>query len=149
DMVCFHGRALVPRPNLSGDSGSGPGPRAPGPERGVPARVVGAQTPSPGGTLLASLGRAPAPVLPPPPGSGLPSTPGLGRLRAAPAGRRPFPTFSRRRCPGVRGPLPRRRVRRPGPLLPSRPRPSPRADPGGAPPWTVQRLPDGALVAAA
>ena len=149
EMVCFHGRSLVPRPHLSGDSWRGHGPRAPVPERGVPARVGGAPPTSPGGTLLASLVRAPAPVLLPPPGSVLPSPPGLGRWLAAPAGSRPFPTFSRRRGPGVLGPLPRRRVRRPGPLLPSRPRPAPRADPGGAPPWTVQRLPDGALVAAA
>ena len=63
-----------------------------------------------------------------------PRTGGLCRLRSAPAGRRTFPTLSLRICACVLGPLPRRLLRCLYPLLPSRHRPSPRADRVGAPP---------------
>jgi hypothetical protein len=88
-------------------------------------------------------------VLLPPHVSVVPATPGLCRLRSAPAGRRTFPTFSLRISPCVLGPLPRRLVRCACPFLPSRQRPSPRADRVGAPPCPVQRLQYGALVEAA
>jgi hypothetical protein len=74
-----------------------------------------------------------------------PCTTGLCRLLSAPAGRRTFPTFSLRLFPDVRGPRPRRLVWCLSPFLPTRPRPSPRADRGGAPLCAVQRLPYGAL----
>ena len=57
----------------------------------------------------------------------------LCRLLRAPAGRRPFPTFSLRICPYVLGPLPRRLLRCIYPFLPPRHRPSPRSDRVGAP----------------
>ena len=95
-------------------------------------------------TPLSSLLRAHAPVLLPPGASVVPSTPGMCRLLSAPAGERTFPTLSLRLCPCVRGPLPRRLVRCTCPFLPSRQRPSPRADRVGAPRCTVQRLPYGA-----
>jgi hypothetical protein len=144
-MVCFHGRSLVRRPTRSGDSWSGHVPRVPVHAQGVTSCVMVSRPLSVGVPPRALLVRTPAPVLHPPRVSVLPSTPGLCRWRSAPAGSRTFPTFSLRLCPGVLGPLPRRLVRCPGPLLPSRPRPSPRADRVGAPPWTVQRLPYGAL----
>src|SRR5262249_12292764 len=75
-----------------------------------------------------------------------PCTTGLCRLLSAPAGRRTFPTFSLRIFPSVLGPLPRRLVWCLSPFLPTRQRPSPRSDRGGAPLWAVQRLPYGALV---
>ena len=120
-------------------------PRVPWHAQGVTSCVMVSRTMSVGVPPRALLVRTHAPVLHPPPGWALPSTPGLCRLRSAPAGRRTFPTFSLRLCPGVLGPLPRRLVRGPCPFLPSRPRPSPRADRVGAPPCTVQRLPYGAL----
>jgi hypothetical protein len=63
-----------------------------------------------------------------------PRTPGLCRLRSAPAGRRTFPTLSLRICPCVLGPLPRWLLRCMYPFLPPRQRPSPRSDRVGAPP---------------
>jgi hypothetical protein len=63
-----------------------------------------------------------------------PRTASLCRLLSAPAGRRTFPTFSLRICPGVLGPLPRWLLRCAYPFLPSRHRPSPRSDRVGAPP---------------
>jgi hypothetical protein len=57
----------------------------------------------------------------------------LCRLLRAPAGLRPFPTFSLHLCPCVRGPLPRRLLRGLDPFLPPRQRPSPRSDRVGAP----------------
>jgi hypothetical protein len=63
-----------------------------------------------------------------------PRSPGLCRVRSAPAGRRTFPTLSLRICPYVLGPLPRWLVRCSYPFLPSRQRPSPRSDRVGAPP---------------
>ena len=62
-----------------------------------------------------------------------PWTPGLCRLRSAPAGRRTFPTLSLRILPCVLGPLPRRLLRCVYPFLPPRHRPSPRSDRVGAP----------------
>src|SRR5207245_234163 len=108
------------------------GPRAPLPVPGVTSHVMVSRPMSVGLPPPLSLLRAPAPVLPPPPVSGIPSTPGLCRLRSAPAGRRTFPTCSLRLCPCGLGPLPRRLVRCPCPVLPARPRPAPRADQGGA-----------------
>jgi len=84
-------------------------------------------------TPPSSLVRTHAPILPPPRASVVPSTPGLCRLRAAPAGRRTFPTFSLHICPCVLGPLPRRLLRCTYPFLPPRHRPSPREDRVGAP----------------
>ena len=57
----------------------------------------------------------------------------LCRLLRAPAGLRPFPTFSLRILPCVLGPLPRRLLRCIYPFLPPRHRPSPREDRVGAP----------------
>src|SRR5262249_52390049 len=71
------------------------------------------------------------------------------RLLSALAGQRTCPTLSLRLLPGGLGPLPRRLVRCVYPFLPPRHRPSPRADRVGAPLWTVQRLPYGALFEAA
>ena len=130
---------------MSGYSWSRQGPSAPWHVPGVTSHVMVSRTMSVGITPPSSLLRAHAPVLPPPHGSVIPATPGLCRLRSAPAGSRTFPTLSLRICPCVLGPLPRRLVRCPYPLLPSRQRPSPRSDRVGAPPCTVQRLQYGAL----
>ena len=132
-MVCCHGRARVRRPTRSGDSWNSHGPRAPWHAQGVPSPGMGSGTLAVGLPPPAALVRAPAPVLHPPRVSRVPSPPGLGRWRAAPAGSRPCPPWSRRRLPCVRGPRPRRRVWCLSPLLPTRPRPSPRAARVGAP----------------
>jgi hypothetical protein len=92
-------------------------------------RITSAGVPPP-----SSLLRTPASVLPPPRASGAPATPGLGRGRSAPAGRRTLPPFSRRRCPSGLGPLPRWLLRGLDPFRPARQRPSPRSDRVGAPP---------------
>jgi len=134
---------------MSEYSWSGHVPRAPVHVPGVPSHVMVSRTMSVGLTPPSSLVRAHAPVLLPPHVSVVPATPGLCRLRSAPAGRRTFPTFSLRISPCVLGPLPRRLVRCACPFLPSRQRPSPRADRVGAPPCPVQRLQYGALVEAA
>jgi hypothetical protein len=148
-MVCFHGRSIVCRPNMSGYSWSGQVPRVPLHAQGVTACVMVSRTMSVGVIPRSLLIRTHAPVLNPPRVSVIPSTPGLCRLLSAPAGRRTFPTLSLRICPCVLGPLPRRLVRCPCPFLPSRQRPSPRSDRVGAPLCTVQRLPYGALFEAA
>src|SRR5215470_10720212 len=75
--------------------------------RGVTSHVMVFRTMSAGFTPPSLLLRAHAPVLPPPCAAVVPSTPGLCRLRSAPAGRRTFPTLSLRICPCVLGPLPR------------------------------------------
>ena len=148
-MVCFHGRSIVRRPNMSGYSWSGHVPRVPLHAQGVTSCVMASRTMSVGVTPRSLLIRTHAPVLNPPRVSVIPSTPGLCRLLSAPAGRRTFPTLSLRIFPCVLGPLPRRLVRCACPFLPSRQRPSPRADRVGAPPCPVQRLQYGALVEAA
>jgi hypothetical protein len=132
-MVCFHGRSIVRRPYMSGYSRSCQVPRAPLHVPGVTSHVMVSGTMSVGFTSPLSLLRAHAPVLPPPCVSVVPSTPGLCRLRSAPAGRRTFPTVSLRICPCVLGPLPRWLLRCSYPFLPSRHRPSPRSDRVGAP----------------
>jgi hypothetical protein len=91
-----------------------------------------ARTMSVGMPPLSALLRAHAPVLPPPCASVVPSTPGLCRLRSAPAGRRTFPTLSLRIFPCVLGPLPRQLVECLYPFLPPRQRPAPRSDRVGA-----------------
>jgi hypothetical protein len=118
---------------MSGYSWSGQVPRAPLHEQGVTSLAVISWTTSAGITPPSSLLRAHAPILPPPRASVVPATPGRCRLRSAPAGRRTFPTFSLHLCPCVLGPLPRRLVRCTCPFLPSRQRPAPRSDRGGAP----------------
>jgi hypothetical protein len=143
------GAPLCPGPTLSGYSWSGQVPRAPVHGPGVTSHVMVSRTMAVGITPPSSLLRAHAPVLLPPHVLVIPSTPGLCRLLSAPAGRRTFPTLSLRLCPCVLGPLPRRLVRCVDPLLPPRPRPSPRAAQGGAPRCPIQRLPDGALCEAA
>src|SRR5262249_39250290 len=119
------------------DAATGPEPLGTCPA--VPYHVRMARPLSGGTPPLASLFRAHAPVLPPPCASRVPSPPGLGRVRSAPAGSRPCPTFSRRLCPGVRGPLPRQLVACGAPFLPPRQRPAPRAARVGA-----QHSPDSA-----
>ena len=131
-MVCFHGRSIVHRPSLSGDSWCGQVPRVPLHKSGVTSLVVLSGITSAGVTLPSSLLRTPAPILPPPRASVRPSTPGLCRLLSAPAGRRTFPTCSLRLLPCVLGPLPRPLVECLYPFLPPRPRPSPRSDRVGA-----------------
>ena len=112
-----------------------PGPPCPG---GVsfPTAVIGPRAPSHQLSLTRSalLLRAPAPDLPPLCSSLDALSHSLCRLLRAPAGRRPFPTFSLHICPCVLGPLPRRLLRCTGPFLPPRHRPSPRSDRVGAPP---------------
>jgi hypothetical protein len=128
------GAPLFPGPTMSGDSWSCQGPRAPLPVHGVTWHALMSRPMAAGIPPPSSLLRAHAPVLPPPRASVVPSTPGLCRLRSAPAGSRTFPTLSLRLCPCVLGPLPRRLVWGPYPLLPPRQRPAPRADRVGAPP---------------
>jgi hypothetical protein len=102
------------------------------PWTGFPCPVLMSRTMAVGLPPLSSLLRAHAPGLLPPRASVGPCTPGLCRLRSAPAGRRTFPTLSRRLCPCGLGPLPRPRVAGLYPLRPPRPRPAPRADRVGA-----------------
>jgi hypothetical protein len=128
------GAPLFPGPTMSGYSWSYQVPRAPVHEQGVTSLVVVSKSTSAGITLPSSLLRAHASILHPPRASVAPSTPGLCRLRSAPAGRRTFPTLSLRICPCVLGPLPRWLLRCSYPFLPSRHRPSPRSDRVGAPP---------------
>ena len=132
-MVCFHGRSIVRRPNMSGYSWSGPVPRVPVHAQGVTSYVMVSSTMSVGVPPRSSLIRTHAPVLHPPAASVYPRTVGLCRLLSAPAGRRTFPTLSLRILPCVLGPLPRRLLRCPCPFLPSGQRPSPRSDRVGAP----------------
>ena len=84
-------------------------------------------------TRSLSLLRAHAPALPPLRRSLDARRCSLRRLLRAPAGVSPCPTLSLRLLPCVLGPLPRRLLRCIYPLLPSRHRPSPRSDRGGAP----------------
>jgi len=94
--------------------------------KGVPAIEAGMPLP-------ASLLRASAPVPIPPCAWGeTPRSRGLCRWRSGPAGRGTFPPCARRICSGVPGPLPRRLVWCTYPCLPTRRRPAPRADRGGA-----------------
>jgi hypothetical protein len=123
---------MVRRPDRSGDAWGGHGPRVPWHKPGVPSLVVLSWTTSAGVPLLASLVRTHAPILPPPRASVVPCTPGLGRLRSAPAGRRTCPTLSLHICPCVLGLLPQQLVEGLDPLLPPRQRPAPRADQVGA-----------------
>jgi hypothetical protein len=127
-MVCFQGRSIVHRPDMSGYSWSCHVPRAPLHDQGVTSLVVVSWTTSAGVTPPSSLLRAHAPVLNPPRASVIPSTPGLCRLRSAPAGRRTFPAFSLRISLCVLGPLPRRLPWCLCPFLPTGQRPSPHAE---------------------
>ena len=72
-MVCFHGRSMVRRPDMSGSSWSCQVPRVPWHEHGVPSLIVVSWPTSAGATLLSSLLRTPAPILHPLRASGLPS----------------------------------------------------------------------------
>jgi hypothetical protein len=71
-MVCFPGRSMVHRPNMSGYSWSCQVPRAPLHEPGVTSLVGVSRTPSAGATLPSSLLRAHASVLHPPRASVVP-----------------------------------------------------------------------------
>jgi len=118
---------------LSGYSWSCQVPRAPLHDRGVTSLIVVSGTTSAGVTLRHrsyGLMRQSSTLLAP---RLHPRTPGLCRLRSAPAGRRTFPTLSLRILPCVLGPLPRRLLRCIDPFLPPRHRPSPREDRVGAP----------------
>jgi hypothetical protein len=112
-----------------------PGPPCPG-RVSCPTAVMVPRAPSHplSMTRSALLLRAHAPDLHPLCSSLDALSPSPCRLLRAPAGRRPFPTFSRHICPCGRGPLPQRLLRGTCPFLPPRPRPSPRADRVGAPP---------------
>jgi hypothetical protein len=131
-MVCFHGRSIVHRPDMSGYSWSCQVPRAPLHDQGVTSLVVVSWTTSAGVTPPSSLLRTHAPVLNPPRASVVPSTLGPCRLRSAPAGRRTFPAFSLRICLCVLGPLSRWLPWCVCPFLPTGQRPSPHAEQVGA-----------------
>ena len=83
-MVCFQGRSIVHRPNMSGYSWNCQVPRAPLHEPGVTSLVVVAETTSTGVTLLSSLVRAHAPVLTPPAASEVPSDSGSVQVAISP-----------------------------------------------------------------
>ena len=65
-MVCFHGRSIVRRPNMSGYSWSGQVPRVPLHAQGVNSCVMVSRTMSVGVTPRSLLVRTHAPVLNPP-----------------------------------------------------------------------------------
>ena len=133
-MVCFPGRSIVRRPYMSGYSWSCQVPRVPLHEQGVTSLVGVSWTRRqvlPCRHRSYGLMRQSSTLFVP---QCYPRTPSLCRLLSAPAGRRTFPTFSLRICPCVLGPLPRRLVWCICPFLPTRQRPSPRADRVGAPP---------------
>jgi hypothetical protein len=104
------------------------------PVPGVTAHGLVSGTLSVGMPPPSSLLRAQASVLHPPAASVVPSHRGAVPVAVRPCGEEDLPDVVRPICPCVRGPLPRRLVRGFDPFLPSRPRPSPRADRGGAPP---------------
>jgi len=72
-MVCFQGRSIVHRPNMSGYSWSCQVPRAPLHDQGVTSLGVISGTTSAGTTLPSSLLRTHAPILHPPRASVVPS----------------------------------------------------------------------------
>ena len=90
-MVCFHGRSLVHRPSMSGDSWRCHVPRVPVHEQGVTSLVGVSWTPSAGATLLASLLRTQAPILPPLRASGLPSDTKAVQVAVSPCGEEDLP----------------------------------------------------------
>jgi hypothetical protein len=83
-MVCFHGRSIVHRPNMSGYSWNCQVPRAPLHARGITSLVVVSETTSTGVTLLSSLVRAHAPVLTPPAASEVSSDSGSVQVAISP-----------------------------------------------------------------
>ena len=132
-MVCFHGRSIVPRPNMSEYSWNCQVPRAPLHAQGVTSFVVVSSTTSTGVTLLSSLLWTPAPVLNPPPASVVPSDSGSVQVAVRPCWEEDFPDVALRILPCVLGPLPRRFVECISPFFPPRHRPPPREDRVGAP----------------
>ena len=143
-MVCFHGRSIVHRPSsvrvlLEPPSAQSPFARA----RCYLAPWSHGPRQQAFPCLHRSYGlmRQSSPLLVP---RCHPRTPGLCRLRSAPAGRRTFPTLSLRLLSRVLGPLPRRLLRGRCPFLPPRHRPSPRRT--GSRHTVRQRFPYGALL---
>jgi hypothetical protein len=72
-LVCFRGRSIVPRPNMSGYSWSCQVPRAPLHVPSVTVHAMMSRTMSTGITPPSSLLQAHAPILPPPRASVVPS----------------------------------------------------------------------------
>jgi hypothetical protein len=132
-LVCFHGRSIVRRPDMSGYSWSGQVPRVPLHAQGVTSSVMVSSTMSVGVTPRSSLIRTHAPVLTPPAASVISSAGGSMQVAVSPCGEEDLPDVVLHICPCVRGPLPRRLLRCSYPFLPPRHRPSPRSDRVGAP----------------
>ena len=147
--VCFPGRSIVHRPNMSGYSWNCQVPRAPLHEQGVTSLVVVSETTSTGVTLLSSLVRTHAPVLVPPSASEVPSDSGSVQVAVSPCWEEDLPdVISAHLSLRAWTPTPAAREVR---LPVSSPKPSafPPFGPGRRSTKPVQRLQHGALFEAA